>query len=67
MFPVICTVMADAGHQSRRLATCIVERSSAWLGRDRRFSKDYEYRVQTAETMIDVAAIRLIFNRLAPA
>ena len=38
-----------------------------WLGRSRRFSKDYEYRVQTSDTMIDVAAIRLLLNRLAPA
>ena len=47
--------------------TWIVERSFAWLGRNRRFSKDYEYRVQSSETMIDVAAIRLMLNRLAPA
>ena len=33
----------------------IVERSFAWLGRNRRLSKDYEYRVQTSETMIDLA------------
>jgi len=36
--------------------TWIVERSFAWLGRNRRFSKDYEYRVQTAETLLDIAA-----------
>ena len=47
--------------------TWIVERSFAWLGRNRRLSKDYEYRVQTSETLIDVAAIRLMLNRLAPA
>lgn len=90
-FPAIRTVMADAGHQSRKLArtlkqhegwklvitkrgqrafkikglTWIVERSFAWLGRNRRFSKDYEYRVQTSKTMIDVAAIRFMLNRLA--
>ena len=28
--------------------TWIVERSFAWLGRNRRLSKDYEYRVQTS-------------------
>ena len=39
--------------------TWIVERSFAWLGRNRRLSKDYEYRVQTSETMIDIAAARL--------
>jgi hypothetical protein len=43
-----------------------VERSLAWLGRNRRFSKDYEYRVQTLEALIEVAAIRLMLNRLAP-
>ena len=46
--------------------TWIVERSFAWLGRNRRLSKDYEYRVQTSETMIGIAAIRLMLNRLAP-
>jgi putative transposase len=91
-FPAIQTVMADAGHQSRKLAralkthegwslvitkrgqrafkikglTWIVERSFAWLGRNRRLSKDYEYRVQTSEALIDVAAIRIMLNRLAP-
>ena len=93
LFPRIRTVIADAGHQSRKLArtlkqdqgwqlrivkrrqrafkitglTWIVERSFAWLGRNRRLSKDYEYRVQTSETMIDLAAIRLMLNRIAPA
>ena len=47
--------------------TWIVERSFAWLGRSRRLSKDYEYRVQTAETMIGIAAVRLVLNRLVPA
>ena len=85
--------MADAGHESRKLArelwreagwklqivkrrqrackisglTSIVERSFAWLGRNRRFSKDYEFRVQTSETLLDIAATRLMVNRLAPA
>jgi hypothetical protein len=85
--------MADAGHQSRKLArellrqdgwklqivkrrqrafkitglTWIGERSCAWLGRNRRFSKDYAYMLQTSETMINIAAIRIMLNRLAPA
>ncbi|MEP9374691.1 IS5 family transposase [Mesorhizobium sp. KR1-2] len=45
--------------------TWIVERSFAWLGRNRRLSKDYDYRVQTSETMIDIATTRLMLNRLA--
>ena len=47
--------------------TWIVERNFAWLGRNRRLSKDYEYSVQTSETLIDIAATRLILNRLASA
>jgi transposase len=43
-----------------------VERSFAWLGRSRQLSKGYEYRVQTSETLIDIAATRLMLNRLAP-
>src|ERR1700688_2981012 len=47
--------------------TWIVERSFAWLGRNRRLSKDHEYNVQTSETLIDIAATGLILNRLASA
>jgi transposase len=93
LFPDIRTVIADAGHESRKLArqllrndgwklqivkrkqrafqitglTWIVERSFAWLGRNRRLSKDYEYMVQTSETLINIAAIRIMLNRLASA
>ncbi len=85
--------MADAGHESKKLArellrdngwklqivkrrdkafritglTWIVERTFAWLGRNRRLSKDYEYAVQTSETLMDVSAIRLMLNRLTSA
>jgi putative transposase len=47
--------------------TWIVERRFEWLGRNRRLTKDHEYRVQTSETMIDLASIRLMLNRIAPA
>ena len=89
----IHTVIADAGHQSRKLAAeikrhegwrlvivkrsepafkivglnWIVERAFGWLGRHRRLSKDYEFKVQTSETLIEIAAIRTMLNRLAPA
>ena len=46
--------------------TWIVERTFAWLGRSRRFAKDYERHVQTSETMIDIPAVRLMINKLAP-
>jgi putative transposase len=89
IFPTIKTIIADAGHQSRKLRrlikaegyelrivkrrkrsfevvglTWIVERTFAWIGRYRRMSKDYEFRVQTSETLIDLIAIRLMLNRL---
>ena len=43
----------------------IVERTFSWLIRNRRLSKDYERLVQSSETFIDVAMIRLILKRLA--
>ena len=43
----------------------IVERTFSWLIRNRRLSKDYERRVQTSETLIEVAMIRLLLRRLA--
>ena len=92
LWPTLHTIIADAGHKSRRLArqlrcdgwllrifkrrqrafkvaglTWIVERTFAWLGFNRRLAKDYERRVQTSETLIDIAAIRLMLNRIAPA
>ena len=93
LWPTIRTVIADAGHESRRLAAeierhegwrlvivkrsqpafkivglnWIVERTFGWLGRHRRLSKDYEFKVQTTETLFKIAAIRTMLNRLAPA
>ena len=91
LWPTIRTVVADAGHESRKLdrqlrrdgwslqivkrkqrafkvagLTWIVERSFAWLGFNRRLSKDYERFVQTSETLLDIAAIRLMLNRALP-
>lgn len=43
----------------------IVERTFAWLGRLRRLSKDYEALIETSETMIRIAMIRLMVRRLA--
>ena len=40
----------------------IVERTFSWLIRNRRLSKDYERLVQTSETFIEVAMIRLILT-----
>ncbi len=43
----------------------IVKRTFSWLIRNRRLSKDYERLVQTSETFIEVAMIRLLLRRPA--
>jgi transposase len=43
----------------------IVERTFAWLTFQRRLVKDYEYLVQTSESLIYLAMIRLMLRRLA--
>ena len=43
----------------------IVERSFAWLGRDRRLAKDDERTIPSAETWIHVPTIGLMVRRLA--
>ena len=43
----------------------VVERTFSWISRNRRMSKDYERKVQTSQTLIQVAMIRLLVTRLA--
>ena len=45
----------------------VVERTFAWLGLSRRFSKDYERLPETAEAMIYGAMSRLMLRRLVRA
>ena len=42
----------------------IVERTFAWLGFHRRLSKDYERQISTSETIIKIAMLRLMLNRI---
>ena len=44
----------------------VVERSFAWLGRDRRHSKDYERWTESSAGWIRISAIRGMLRRLAP-
>ena len=43
----------------------VVERSLGWFGRYRRLSKDYEELPEVSETIVTLAAIRLMLHRLA--
>ena len=43
----------------------VVERTFAWLGRNRRLSKDYEFLPETSETWIYIAMSALLARRLA--
>jgi putative transposase len=43
----------------------VVERTFAWIGRNRRMSKDYEYLPETGEAWIYTAMSRLMLRRLA--
>lgn len=45
----------------------LVERSFAWMGRNRRLSKDYEFLPVSSESQSCIAMIRLMLRRLAPA
>ena len=45
----------------------VVERSFAWLGAYRRLSKDFEFFCEHSESMIYLASIHRLLNRLAPA
>ena len=43
----------------------VVERTFAWFGRYWRLSKDYEYRPETSEAMLQLAMIHIMVRRLA--
>ena len=43
----------------------VVERTFAWIGRNRRMSKDYEFLPSTSETWVYLSMTRLMLKRLA--
>nr|WP_328774571.1 transposase [Deinococcus aquaedulcis] len=45
----------------------VVERTSAWLGKCRRLSKDYETLPETTELLVHLAMIRLMLRCLGRA
>jgi len=72
--PRLKKIWADSAYRGKELADwCqaqgdwdleVVERTFGWLSRNRRMSKDYERKVQTSETLIEVAMILLLVVRL---
>lgn len=44
----------------------IVERTSGWLGRSRRLSKDYEAGIESSEALVLIAMLPLMLKRLDP-
>jgi putative transposase len=54
----------EFGVAHRRLS-CVVERTFAWLGQNRRMSKDYERLCATGEAFSNAAMSRLMVRRLA--
>jgi putative transposase len=42
-----------------------IERTFAWILRNRRMSRDYEFLAETTEALIYLAMIRLMVSRLA--
>jgi putative transposase len=43
----------------------VVEHTFAWILRNRRMSRDYEFLLETGEALIYVMMLRLILKRLA--
>ena len=43
----------------------VIERTIAWLNRNRRLAKDFEASIASAETWIMIASVRLLTRRLA--
>jgi len=44
----------------------IVERTLAWISKNRRMSKDYEFQPESSEAMIRWAMVALMLRKLAP-
>jgi putative transposase len=56
---------AHAGFRGVLPRRWVVERTIAWIGRNRRMSKDYEYQPATSEAWVYLAMIRVMLRRLA--
>ena len=55
------------GHCWARFCSWVVERTFAWLNRNRRLAKDFEATIQSAVTWLYIASVKLMTRRLAAA
>ena len=55
-------VVKDIRRQTRRW---VVERTFAWLGRNRRLAKDFERTIESATTWLVMASVQMITWRIA--
>jgi putative transposase len=79
--PKLLDAISDLGHWTIEIVTrsqsvgtfkaeprrWVVERTFAWLGRNRRLAKDFEASVASAEAWLLIASVRLLSRRLARA
>jgi len=67
--PRLKKIWADAASGTRGFSVVplrwVVDRTFSWISRNRRMSKVYEQKVQTSETLIQLAMIRLLLAPLA--
>lgn len=42
----------------------VVERTFAWFDNDRRLCRDYEFLAETSETMVKIAAIKILLKKI---
>lgn len=64
---VIVTRSQSVGTFKAEPKRWVIERTFAWLGRNRRLAKDFEASIASAETWIMIASVRLLSRRLARA
>ena len=54
-----------AGHAEFVICEQSIERTFAWITRNRRMSRDSEFLAQTTEALVYLSMIRLMLKRLA--
>ena len=67
MFGWVIDIVLRSDHEKDFVALpkrWVVERTFSWFESYRILSKDYEYLTDTSETMIQLARIRLMLNRI---